>query len=267
MEKEILQLIGYETPEGEEASIEKIREHVNSKFVPVSEISNRSDIIEPLVTNAIGKRLGSLQTSLIKQAKDLGVEIKHSDFKDKQVEDILPVFFTDIKTRLEAKPKDDGALAEELKSIKSERDTFKNSLEEMQNTLQTKEQEFTKERSNWLVNQEQSKAWEGIKFGTAVKPYEIKGFKADISEKYDSKTDEDGKVYPVYKTGEKKGSRVQSPTNATKMMTWSELLSSEAKKADLLAKENEGKPGGKPDAKPPTPATKGYTTKELPRRF
>ena len=266
--KDFLTLVGYEVEEGKEIQIDAVRDHLNNSFLPVSEINDKHPAIEKIVNSSVGQRFGSLQTTLISQAKENGLELKHSDFKDKKIEEIIPSIFGGFKEKLEAVKKPDSKIAEELDRWKNEASTYQSTVEQLQTQLQEKDQMFENEKKSWLVNHAENEAWNSINFSPTANDLMKRGFKSAIKEKYEFVTDDAGQVWPVYKEGDKKGSRVQNPSNIAKMMTLGELLTTEAKNNGLLAEANEGKPGAKPNGvqtPKATPQTPNARVKVNPR--
>ncbi|MCA1763874.1 MAG: hypothetical protein LC664_12905 [Flavobacteriales bacterium] len=246
MQEELLKLIGFEKPEDseEEITIDQVREHINGHFVPVSDIPNRQDILEPLMNKAVGQRLGSLQTSLIKSAKEAGLDLKHNDFEGKKLEEIVPDVFGRFKEKLSTVKKPDGKLQEELERYKSELGTYKSTIDELEQQKESIANEYKQKEQGWIVNHAKNQAWGSLKLSPEVDEYKELGFRTKFDSKYDLRSDDTGNVFPVYKDGEKKGSRVQNPAKLSEHLGLQELIQHEAQNAGLLAKANEGKSGG-----------------------
>lgn len=249
---EVLSLIGLTPEDGKEIEKETIINHMNSAFVPVTELNDKHPAVEKIIGSSFGQKMGSLTTSLIAAAKENGLDVKHSDFKDKKIDDIIPVIFGSFKERIEAVKKPDSKLQEELDRWKNEASGYQSSLQKLENEKNDLITNFDNEKKGWLVNHAENEAWGTVKFSPTVNDLMKRGFKDAIKEKYDFITENDGKVWPVYKTGDKKGSRVQNPNNVSTVMTVSELLNHEAKAEGLIAAANEGNPGGKPNGTKPT---------------
>ena len=245
--KDILSLIGFEAEEGAEIQLDAVRDHFNNSFLAVGELNDKHPAIEKMINSSVGQRFGSLQTTLISQAKENGLDLKHSDFKDKKIEEIIPSIFGGFKEKMESVKKPDSKLAEELDRWKNEASTYQSTVEQLQTQLSEKDTQFENEKRTWLVDHAENEAWGSINFSPNANNLMKRGFKSAIKEKYDFVTDDSKQVWPVYKDGDKKGSRVQNPSNLTKMMTMGELLQFEAKSNGLLAEPNEGKPGAKPN--------------------
>lgn len=244
--QELLKLVGFEAEEGKEADIEAVRNHFNNTFIPVTEINEKHPAIEKIIGSSFGQKMGSIQTALIAQAKENGLEVKHSDFKDKKIDEIIPVIFGGFKEKIDAVKKPDSKLQEELERWKKESASYQETVQTLQSQNEELKTGFENEKKSWLVNHAENEAWNSINFAPTANDLMKRGFKAAIKEKYDFTADDTGKVWPVYKEGEKKGSRVQNPNNLSSMMSLQDLLTYEAGKAELLAKPNEGKPGGTP---------------------
>lgn len=248
---ELLSLMGFETPEEGEANIDQVREHFNNTFIPVSEINEKHPAVEKIIGSSFGQKMGSLQTALVSHAKENGLDLKHSDFKDKKIDEVIPEIFGGFKKKLETQKKPDNKLTEELERWKNEANQYQETIEQMSGQIEETKNQFESEKKNWLINHAENEAWNGVNFSKEANDLMKRGFKATVKEKYSFVTDDEGKVWPVHNQGEKKGSRVQNPNDLSKMMGIQDLLKHEAKANGLLAATNEGQPGGKPaDRKP-----------------
>lgn len=239
---EILSLIGFEPTEGEEPTIDQIREYHNGNFAQISDIANRRDVIDPIVSKAIGQRLGSLQTKFVSSAKELGIEINHADFKDKPIEDLLPAIFGGIGEKLKAPKKTESELQKNYERLQLEYNELKNEVPKFQSQIEEITANFQKEKTDWLKNHAEDEAWKKLTFAPTANELMKRGFEAQIKSTYESMVDEQGNIYPVYKTGDKKGSRVANPAKITEHLKWEDLLMAEAKKVDLLPEAHAGKP-------------------------
>lgn len=244
--QELLNLVGFKAEEGKEADIEAVRNHFNNTFVPVSEINEKHPAVEKIIGSSFGRKMGTLQTALISQAKENGLDFKHSDFADKKIDEIIPVIFGGFKDKLEAIKKPDSKLQEEIDRWKGEATTYKETVQTLQSQTEELKTGFESEKQSWLVDHAENEAWGSINFVTTANDFTKRGFKSTIKDKYNFVADAEGKVWPEHKDGDKKGSRVQNPNNLSTVMSLPELLTYEAGKAELLAKPNEGKPGGRP---------------------
>ncbi len=256
--QEILDLLGFTPTEGEDITIDQVREYYDKTFIPIADIPNRKDIIDPYVKAGIGQRLGSLQTKFVSSAKDLGIDINHADYKDKPIEDLLPTVFGSISEKLKAKPKGDSKLQEDYERISKEYTDLKNEVPKFEEQINGMKTEFQNEKSNWLKSHAENEAWKKVKFASTTNDLMKVGFESKIKSTYESIVDETGNIYPVYKAGENKGSRVKSPTKVTEHLKWDDLLLMEAQKENLLPAPHDGK-ATKPVANPRQQQTQPQT--------
>ena len=241
---EILKLIGFELPEGTELKdlqIDSVRDYIGEKFVTVNDLKNRKDLIDPFVKGEIGKRLGSIQTKLISSGKELGLEVSHTDFEGKQLEDMIPTLFSGISEKLKATKQPDDKLSKEIERVTTEYNQLKEAYTGKESEFNELKTGFETEKTNWIKGREEGEAWKTVAYLPTVKPFERIGFETTIKNTYDSAVSESGEVYPVYREGEKKGSRVKNPSKLTEDLKWSDLLKLEAQKAELLADAHSGK--------------------------
>lgn len=240
--QDILSLIGFEATEGEEPNIDKVRDYIGTQFVTVKDLPNRKDLIEPILKGAIGQRIGSLQTKLVSSAKELGIDVNHADFKDKQIEDLIPSVFGGIAEKMNATKQPDDKLSKEVERLNKEYGDLKGLYTAKDNEITELQSNFAAKESNWKIDHSVNEAWKTINYLPTVNALSKKGFESTIKENYDSQVDADGNVWPVYKSGSQEGSRVKNPVKMTEDLNWSNLLTMEAKKAELLAEAHSGKP-------------------------
>lgn len=252
--KELFELIGFEAPEEGDVKLEDVRSHVNSTFVPVNQLEQRNDLIEPIISKAVGSRLGKLETNYIKQLKGLGVEVSHSDFEGKGVEGVIDGGLERIKALIAdkskgAKPNDE--LEAKLAAIAKERDAFQQSTAEWQDKYNGLETSIQQEKENAIKNSAIQGAFAKVKYPANTNEVTKNGLRAMFLENYGMEQD-NGTVYVTYKSGENKGSRVQHPKNAAKLMTVEDAVETFAKEQGLWSDSpHEGKATVKPTVSAP----------------
>lgn len=238
---DLLKLIGFEPPEEGEFTIADVRNTVESHFIPRDEIESREDILEPIISKHIGKHLGAAQTALISEAKKAGFEFAHNDFKDKKLVEIVPTIFGAVSEKLAGAKKPDSKLTEEVERWKGEYTELKTGYESMQAKMQELQSGFEQEKQQWEINHIVSEDWKKVKLDPNVDTYKRRGFEVEFNEKYALQKFDDG-IWPVYRDGAKKGSRVKSSDAMTKALSHEELLMKELEAANMLAKPHQGKP-------------------------
>lgn len=236
--KELLELIGLADVDQDNITVDTVRDHVNQTFVPIAQLGSRKDLIEPFVNKAYGARIGPLQTMLLKQAKENGLDVTHGEFKDKSIEEVVPELFQRFKSKIEvgaASPDADKYLRE-IDKIKGERDTYQSSLSDWQKKYTDLEANFADKEFRAKINAAKLAAFDSVKYPAGTKETEKIGFKAIFDNEFDLEIENEN-VFVAYKNGEKRGSRVQSPKNAAKMMTLQEAIEIKAKEL-LLWSDN-----------------------------
>lgn len=237
---EVFKLIGFEPPAEGEFTIADVRGVVESHFIPKDELESREDIIEPLISKHIGKHMGAAQTALISEAKKAGFDFSHNDFKDKKLIDIVPTIFAAVGEKIAGAKKPDDKLAQEVERWKNEYTELKTGYEALQTEKSELLSGFEQEKQAWEINHVVSEDWKKIKLDPNVDNYKRRGFEVEFQEKYALQKFEDG-IWPVYKDGAKKGSRVKSSDAMTKALSHGELLAMELEKANMLAKPHQNK--------------------------
>lgn len=257
MQSEFLELIGFTPEEGKEPNIEDVRNHVNKTFVAIDQIGNRRDILDPIidqkVNKTVGGRLGKLQTAIIKNGKELGLEIAHSDFENKPIEEVAESIFERVKTNFEDLKKG-GKTNEEyekkIQTLTAERDTFQSSLEQSQNDFLAFKDNLEKERVKSAKKNSVDSAFNSIKWTANTPNISKTGLRATFDGTYDVEIENDT-TFVVDRTS---GNRVQNPKNAAKMLTVAEAMEALARKESLWSDSpDEGKPA--PKRQTPAPQT------------
>lgn len=237
---DVLKLVGFEIPKEGEYTIEDVRGTVESHFIAKDEIENRKDILEPIISRHIGQHLGAAQTALISEAKKAGFEFSHNDFKDKKLVDILPTIFQSVTDKLAGAKKPDDKLNAEIERWKGEYNELKTGYETLQSEKTSLLSDFEQKEKSWAINHVVAEDWKKIKLDPNVDNYKRRGFEVEFNEKYSLEKADDG-IWPVYRNGDKKGSRVKSADSMTKHLTHEQLLVSELEKAGMLAKAHQNK--------------------------
>lgn len=254
---DVFGLIGFTPKEGEDVTPDILRAHINKSFVPVAGIESRNDIIDPIVSKQIGNRLGKMQTSLVKHGKELGLELTHSSFEGKAVEDVLEHVFGEAKTKLTelkaGKVKPNEEYEKKISALKSERDTFQASLTDIQKEFETFKSQVEREKAEAEKNSILESAFGKVKWPAGTKDVSKMGLRTLFEKEYDLET-ENGTAYVLSRVS---GGRVQSPTNAAAMMTAEDAVIALAKREGLWTDsphegEKKKAPGtsGQPPAEP-----------------
>lgn len=260
--KDFFKLIGFTPKDGEDVTLDIVKNHLSDKFVHIDKIGDRTDLTDPIVNKAYGKRMKEVELELVKMAKASGLEITHSEVENKKLDEVIGIvggkFTTKIKdSKGTGKPdKDVEKLETELSDWKAKYDQMKTSVETVQNEFNTFKANVTEKEKESLINGIKSKAIESVKFGSDVNEISKKGFRAIFNEKYNFVTNDQNEVEIRNK---KDNSRVQNPDDLSKYLTASEAAERLAKEEGLLSKTGDGgkevkttKPGGTGAEQPKT---------------
>lgn len=251
MDKELLDLLGFEAAEGEEPTIESVKTFLGEKYVHVDKVAERKDLIEPLINAQYGKRMKGVELSLMKAAKGAGLEIAHSEIDKLKLEEAQDYIINKFKSQVDALS---GSDDEKVKELTLAADRYKKEATDLRELFSTKENDYkeqievfkTKEQ-NSALNLVKSKAFEGVKYKADVKPVTKKGFQSEFDSKYKIAVLEDGS----HELRDSNDNRVNDPDNLSKHLTVEKAV-------ELLAKENDlwdsSKHGGDKPPKQTPPA-------------
>lgn len=231
---ELLKFIGYNPEEIE--SIDDFKKSFNETFLKTSEY---------------GRRIGGLESALIKKFKAANIEFKPEEIKDKKVEDIaelgLKKNFEFTNSQLEAEKKKNKGPDEALTKLQGEFDTYKTEAQrkieaetalrlQLKTEYDTFKTQAETEKKTSAIKNYVNGAWEKFKWGTGVDDLKKKGFKATIQEKYQINLDESGNPY----TANEKGERIASTKKTGEHATLEEILETEGMLAKVWDVQGKG---------------------------
>lgn len=234
---ELIKFIGYDPEQIE--SVDAFKKSFNEDF---------------LKSNEYGRRIGGLESALIKKFKAANIEFKPEEIKDKKIEEIaelgLKKTFEFANTALEAEKKKNKSPDEALTKLQGEFDNFKSEAQkkieaetalrlQVKNEFDSFRTQTETEKKTSTVKNYVTAAWEKFKWGTGVDDLKKKGFKATIQEKYQINLDETGSPY----IANEKGERIASTKKTGEHATLEEILETEgiqAKVWDVQGKGNQG---------------------------
>lgn len=231
---ELLKFIGYNPEEIE--SVDAFKKSFNEDFLKTSEY---------------GRRIGGLESALIKKFKAANIEFKPEEIKDKKVEEITEIglrkTFEFANTALEAEKKKNKSPDEAVTKIQQEFDTYKTEAQrkieaetalrlQLKTEYDTFKSQTETEKKQSAVKNYVTAAWEKFKWGSGVDDLKKKGFKATIQEKYQINLDESGTPY----TANEKGERIASTKKTGEHATLEEILETEGIQAKVWDVQGKG---------------------------
>lgn len=244
--KEILAELGI-NDDPEKLTIDQFREKRDALYIGRN-VAHEDEEVQAKVT---GKVLGSLETKLHANFKELGVELTPEEKNGKKLSDLIGIYKEKLNGELttlkeSAKQGNDEKLTAKEKEIEKlnkkllETNGF---LETTKQALTTKEQEFESTVKNFkrdhLISQEKAK----IPISETANEFTRKGFEVSFAEKYDIDM-EDDKVFIIDRKTKQKVKNSQGNDFAT----FGEVYTKELDAAGLLKKNNSK--GGQPIALP-----------------
>jgi hypothetical protein len=230
--------------------VSEFKKIIEDKFVPVSEIAERKELIEPIVNKAIGKRIGSIETLLKKTAKEHGIDIEGGELKDKPIEEVTKHLFgklTDAHTSVvkDLKTQLDGKSDEVFKKLQKEIEEYKTKYSEVENLLNDTKNQFTKLQSDkeneiksFKIEVKKKSIFDTIGFKKDMSAVEKTGFETLLNSKYALDLDGDEIVVK-----DKSGKRIKNDKVVGAFKTFEEVLKEEAEANGLISKNPHG---GKP---------------------
>lgn len=239
--KDILTTLGIE---GEINNVETFKEKFQEKFISLSEISERKDIVEPIISKAIGKRIGSLETIIKKAAKENGVDLDGEEIKGKPIEEVAKTVFTklsenhssvvnDLKSQLDSRSED------VIKKLNKEINDYKTKYNELETLLNDTKNQFTKlqedkdkEIKMFKIEVEKKNIFDKVGFKKDMTAVEKTGFETLINSKYDLDLDEKG----ILIVKDKNGKRIKNDKVVGAFKTLEDILREEAEANGLISK-------------------------------
>lgn len=242
--QEFVQYLGVDVTKVE--SLDKLKEHVGTEFIRKSQLKDSKEL-----SDAIGSRMGGLETAIKRLAKENGVELSADLIQGKRVEDIIPIVETKLKETYNGKitqlqkqieDKDSSKIIEEWQNKYTQLEQKKNDIEGLLTVTKT-ELETTKTNSLKMINDYKvvdikKRSFEAVPFSKEATDLAKTGFRAILDEKYAVDLDETGAPYIKDKAT---NSRIPNPTRMGEFMTVEDVYKQEAEKNNLIAKVDNSK--------------------------
>lgn len=231
-------------------SIEDVKNSFNETFAK-KEVYKNELLKDPNIAKQVAGRFSGLIETKIRQiAKDNGVEIENSEWKDKSIEDIMDGFSTKIKSKykeeIESIKKENGDPAEAVKEwetkynrIKSERDTYKESVKTLGLEYEDYKKTVASNEREGIIKSGKAKAFGDLKLKREATELELTGFRTKIESDYKFDLSEDNKVIIT----DKEGKPIPNPKKAGSYYEPEELIKEKAIEFNLYeTNPNAGKP-------------------------
>lgn len=225
------------------------------KFLNLDEVENLEDAkakfqenwIQQKELNAkIGKITGSISNVTRKAFEPFGVHITDEDFKDQKIEDVLRSASEKARLELEKKQEEwekraskDGS-SELIKEWEKKHASLERKYSEIESARLDAIAKFDEykvsvenEKKELKINSVFDKEFASIKIDPSVNQLTIKGFKADLSEKYIFDIDDDKNVIVKDKKSQE---RIKSTSKAGTFLGVSDILIKEATDAGIIQK-------------------------------
>lgn len=202
MNKEDLKLLGIpeDTPD------DKFLETFNGTYI------KREDVLkdETLTGKIVGKRMGSLQTLILKYAEKDHSFALGEDKKPKPIEELIPLIFEEqknkikeieIKSNLTAEDRVKQA-EEKVKSIETERNNYKTKLGEITGEYEKIKTESAQNLDNVLLKYKLTEHKSKIPLIPDITDLQRKGYESELNDNYRFEFDETKeKIIPKDKSG------------------------------------------------------------------
>ncbi len=250
--KEVIEYLGF-NPENIK-SIDDLKSNFEKEFVRGKNITEDSDFVKPI----LGKTYGTIENEVKKSAKSLGLEIDFDNEDFKGLKKVADKFGFVIKKVAEAKDAEINELRsnvgkgndEKVKEWETKYEKIKKAKQDAESLLSGVKQEYdafkestTKEIKNVKLNVLTKDALSKVKFKNDISDFERKGYMSVINEKYIFDIDENEKVVPM----DRSGNKIPSSKVTGTFKTIDEILEEEAVAGKLYAmNQDAGKPKGNP---------------------
>jgi hypothetical protein len=219
---EVVKFLGIEAD-----TVDAAKAAINEKWVPQEQHSK-----------AIGELNGKFTHELTKVAKNLGVEVDKSEFKDKSTVEIPAIIGTKLQAKFTELEGQKSATATEVEAkYKSEIDKYKSKITDLEGLTASTAKQFEDfkstvetEKRNGRISAEFGGVFSKLPFSQTVSDFTKKGFEASVRDKYRFDLSEDGT--PVVRDVE--GQAVKSKVNAGKFATYAEVIEAEFKSVKEL---------------------------------
>jgi len=238
--KDILSLIEYKQPEGEELDLEKVKEHFEKNFVGIN-VATEKDEIKNII---LGKYKGTHATALKNHFEALGVSFEGKDVKDdksrlivdKVMEAGIQALKDNIKELKESANKTDDKKAIELQGkldkITGDYSIVTKERDELKSLVEKKESEFEGFKKNTILTEKIKSAKEKIQFTEKAIEFTKKGFDMDFHEKYNIElSDTQDSADGLRITNKRTNERI---SKGNKFVTYEDLYKTELAEAKLL---------------------------------
>lgn len=233
----IIEYIGFDPKEVD--SIEKFTEKFDASF-----IKRDSVIKDETIVNAItGKRIGSIETELKKQAKAAGIEFEDGELKGKKIEDLAEITFSKVKNKIKDLESKAGQGNDEVikewqdkySKLESKANDYKKSWESTQTEFEGFKVQVDSDNKNRTVNQYIETSWSNYKWPSAIDELKKEGFKAYVGKHYKVQLDEQGQPF----VSDKDGNRIKSGKAHGQFKSMDEILIEEGTKHGVYAVTNQ----------------------------
>lgn len=254
--KDVLSTLGIDA-EVKDAS--QFKELFEQKFVAIDELKERKELIEPYVSKAIGKRLGSLETEVKRIAKESAIDIESDEFKGKPIEELTKTVFkkfaeSNLSVVKNLQEKLSANSGDAVAKIQKEAEQWKTKYSEVESLLNDTKNQFTKlqedkenEIKSFKIEVKKKNVWDSIGLKKDITPVEKTGFEALLNSKYSLDLEEDTIVVKT-----KDGKRIKNDKVVGQFKTFEEILKEEAEANGLISKNPHA---GKPAFVPANPTT------------
>lgn len=225
--------------------LDAFKDAYNKEYIKRSLAEKDEDIISKIN----GKFAGSTLTAIKRMAKASNITLEKDLLENKTVQEIIDFIgdnvgktIDSVKTEYETKLKATETDAvkewkekhEKLESKYRDTDSLVKTMKEQ---LAQKDNEFKSKIKEFKLGDVKKSAFGSIKFANTVDDLKKRGFETLINEKYELDLDDTENVFVKDK---KTGQRIPNPSKNGEFLSYSDVLSQEAEKNNLVVKNNGG---------------------------
>lgn len=234
--KELLEYLGIDAEKA--TDLETFKTQFAPKFVHVQDIEGREDLVNPI----IGKKIGALETSYMRQLKELGIEITPEEKKDKRLSDLYDLGKQKLADKIKELSEDKGGNNDEaINKLKIEIEGYKTKYSEAEEARKAAVQKaeevetiYASKAQQAQLQAEVDKAYSKVPLITNISEAARVGFNAIVNSKYKYIFADDGSLQIT----DSDGKRIPNPAKAGDYLNPVAVLEIEAERQGLLQKSD-----------------------------
>jgi hypothetical protein len=235
---EVKEITDYFGLPAEVDSMDKFKEKFESGFIKRDPFEIQRD--KDLMSKVVGASVGGAKRSIIREAKQAGIEMTEDELAGKNMNEIidfaLPKIFTPLseklKTLSESAGKGDDVKVKEVQTAfdayKAKAEPIITGYEALKTEHETFKQTVETEKVTGKIKAYKETALNDFKWAAGADQYTKKGFISEVESKVKFALDEKGEVWPV----DESGNKFKDTSKAGAFKTFAQILEEEGAAAN-----------------------------------